>query len=112
MDIANWLQTDAAINPGNSGGPLINLDGELIGISVAIHRQGQGIGFAIPIKQVNGALSDFFTPERMRGLWLGARVEPGREGLTVTSTEPGSPAAEAGLRSSRVRGDISELATR
>jgi S1-C subfamily serine protease len=98
LDIANWLQTDAAINPGNSGGPLINLDGELIGISVAVHRQGQGIGFAIPINQVNGVLADFFTPERMRGLWLGARVEPGREGLTVTSTEPGGPAAVAGLR--------------
>jgi serine protease Do len=48
MDYQDWLQTDAAINPGNSGGPLINLNAELIGINVAVYREGQGIGFAIP----------------------------------------------------------------
>ncbi len=57
LDVADWLQTDAAINPGSSGGPLINLKGELIGLNVAIYREGHGIGFAVPIKQVTEALS-------------------------------------------------------
>ena len=63
LDVADWLQTDASINPGNSGGALINLRGDLIGISVAVAREAQGIGFAIPIKRVSEALSEIFTPE-------------------------------------------------
>ena len=98
LDIANWLQTDASINPGNSGGPLINLRGELIGINVAVHRKGQGIGFAIPIKQVSAALSDFFTAERIRGLWMGARVRPDGARLKVSSVEADGPAVKGGLR--------------
>jgi S1-C subfamily serine protease len=97
LDIADWLQTDAAINPGNSGGPLINLRGELIGLNVAV-GQGQGIGFAIPIKQVSAALSDFFTPELLDSLWFGARFKGGTLPLTITSVQPGSPADKAGLR--------------
>lgn len=97
LDIADWLQTDAAINPGNSGGPLINLRGELIGLNVAV-GQGQGIGFAIPIKQVSAALSDFFTPELLESLWFGARLKAGTMPLTIAFVQPGSPADKAGLR--------------
>lgn len=98
LDVADWLQTDAAINPGNSGGPLINLRGELIGLNVAVYREGQGIGFAIPIKRVNEALSRYFTPEGTKALWFGARVRSGASLLEVTAVETASPADKAGLR--------------
>lgn len=97
LDIADWLQTDAAINPGNSGGPLINLRGELIGLNVAIFRDAQGIGFAIPVKRISEALAAIFTPERIQGLWFGAVVEPDGTRIVVRSIDPSSPADKAGL---------------
>src|SRR6266540_4549812 len=96
LDVADWLQTDAAINPGSSGGPLINLKGELIGLNVAIYRQGHGIGFAIPIKQVTEAVSEIFTPEVTRSVWFGARIKSGPYPLRVTEVDSESPAAKAG----------------
>jgi serine protease Do len=98
LDIPNWLQTDAAVNPGNSGGPLVNLEGQLIGLNVAILRQAQGINFAIPIKRIVEALTDMITPESSnRRLWFGAQIRAGRPPFTVVSVQPESPAAKAGL---------------
>jgi len=102
LDVADWLQTDAAINPGSSGGPLINLRGELVGLNVAIYREGHGIGFAIPIKQVTEALSEIFIPEVTQSAWFGARLKSGPYPLLVTDVDPESPAAKAGLQ----KGDV------
>jgi S1-C subfamily serine protease len=105
----DWLQTDAAINPGNSGGPLVNLNGELIGLNVAMRQGAENIGFAIPVKYVASALSEFFTPEVSQHLWFGARFRHQSEPLTVSRVLPDSPAERAGLREGdhllRVNGD-------
>lgn len=101
----NWLQTDASINFGNSGGPLVNLRGELIGINVAMVNetsQGQpvqGIGFAIPIRDVETSLADIFPTDFVKSFWFGARVKVGTSPLAITSVEPRSPAGQAGLKS-------------
>jgi serine protease Do len=98
LNVQDWLQTDAAINPGNSGGPLINLRGELIGLSVAVYREGQGIGFAIPVKMVSEALAGFFSPEVTDLLWLGVHLKAVPNAIAVEFVQPGSPAEKGGLR--------------
>jgi len=97
LNIADWLQTDAAINPGNSGGPLVNLRGELIGINVAVYKEGQGIGFAIPVREVSKTLAQFVSPEIVRSKWFGAWLRGG-DSLTISTVQPNSPAEKAGLK--------------
>ncbi|MGO8700706.1 MAG: trypsin-like peptidase domain-containing protein [Limisphaerales bacterium] len=96
LRMENWLQTDALINPGNSGGPLVDLRGELIGINVAILQGAQGIGFAIPVKELRQALSDIFNPETA-SRWFGAHVSVAAP-LRVEKIDPHSPASKAGLK--------------
>lgn len=98
LNVQDWLQTDAAINPGNSGGPLINLRGELIGLSVAVYREGQGIGFAIPVKMVSEALAGFFSPEVTDLSWFGAHLKAVPNAIAVEFVQPGGPAEKGGLR--------------
>jgi S1-C subfamily serine protease len=97
LGISNWLQTDASINPGNSGGPIIDLRGELIGLSEAIMPGAQGIGFAIPVKEVREAVARIFVPEsNLR--WLGLQVIPATSPLVVQAVQTNSPADKAGLK--------------
>ncbi|WP_372682398.1 S1C family serine protease, partial [Desulfosarcina sp.] len=104
-----FIQTDASINPGNSGGPLLNINGELIGINTAIYSQAQGIGFAIPINRAKRIISDLINFGEVVQAWVGITVQPidselstyldipSNVGLMVTAVEPESPAAKAGM---------------
>ncbi|MEN9798413.1 MAG: hypothetical protein RL653_2109, partial [Pseudomonadota bacterium] len=110
----DFVQTDASINPGNSGGPLLNVDGEIIGINTAIFSSAQGIGFAIPADKVRRIVAELTQYGKVRPAWVGVDVQDlPRElarragwdrthGVVVTSVDEGSPAQRAGV----ARGDI------
>ncbi len=111
------LQTDAAINPGNSGGPLVNLDGQVVGINTAIASNSggyQGIGFVIPINRGKWVVRELLEFDRVRRAYLGIRIGeltaqaakklelPARAGVWVLQTVPDSPADEAGIENNDV----------
>jgi Do/DeqQ family serine protease len=110
----NFIQTDASINPGNSGGPLLNVNGEVIGINTAIVAAGQGIGFAIPVNMAKRIVEQLISKGSVTRAWLGVAIQPVTEeiaasfgldkakGALIAEVMAGSPAEKAGLK----QGDI------
>jgi serine protease Do len=104
------IQTDASINPGNSGGPLLNADGEVIGINTAIYAKAQGIGFAIPVNRLKRIVSDLARHGEVIPAWLGLKLQDltpalashfglkRASGVLVREVSQKSPAAGAGFR--------------
>ncbi|MCJ7830774.1 MAG: trypsin-like peptidase domain-containing protein, partial [Desulfobacterales bacterium] len=109
MIFHDFIQIDASINPGNSGGPLLNINGELIGINTAIYAKAQGIGFAIPIHKARRIVADLIAHGEVIVPWIGLVVQdldaklaqylalPDNHGVLIQSVDPGSPAAKAGV---------------
>ena len=110
----DFIQIDASINPGNSGGPLLNINGDLIGINTAIYAKAQGIGFAIPISKARKIISDLIQYGEVKQAWIGITVQDmdeklasylavsGKKGVIIKSVESQSPAENAGLKESDI----------
>ena len=120
--LTDLLQTDAAINPGNSGGPLLNLEGQLIGINTAVSAKGEGIGFAIPVNKARRVMDNLLHGGKVSPLWLGLSGEDMDQriamalglkearGLLVTAIFNGGPAQQAGMEPGDVILEINKSA--
>src|SRR5204863_8467536 len=119
-ELESYIQTDAAVNPGNSGGPLINLQGEVIGINTAISSNSggyDGVSFAIPINMVRGIADQLATTGTVKRSYLGIGLQPldeklqsyfnVQDGVLVTLVNEETPAFKAGVKT---RDIILELA--
>jgi len=110
----DFIQTDASINPGNSGGPLLNIEGKVIGINVAIYQNAQGIGFAIPVDRAKKVIQDLLRYGTVHSAWIGAVTttltpeEAKRlgqntpRGALVARVFAGSPAEQSGIKTGDV----------
>lgn len=106
----NFLQTDASINPGNSGGPLLNMDGQVVGINTAIIASGQGIGFAIPSNMAAKIIDQIKDGKKVSRGWIGVTIQdvddnaakalglPNSSGALVGSVLDNEPASKAGIK--------------
>ncbi len=108
-----WIQTDAAINPGNSGGPLVNLNGQVIGVNSRATLYANNIGFSIPINVVKKVTGEILKNGKVQRSWIGLHCQALQElesyfgtmrnsGVLISSIDPLSPAAESFLKA----GDI------
>ena len=105
----DFIQTDASINPGNSGGPLINMQGEVVGINTAIVASGQGIGFAIPVNMAKDIVAQLKSSGEVTRGWLGVGIQDlstelkqyygveSNGGVLITQVFEGDPAEKAGI---------------
>lgn len=113
-EIEDYIQTDAMINPGNSGGPLIDLDGEVVGVNTMIAGRGTGIGFAVPSNIAQNVANQLIERGNVRRPWIGVTFQEltprlaerlGVEqqgGALVSRVMPGGPADQAGIRAGDV----------
>jgi serine protease Do len=107
-EYSNWLQTDASISPGNSGGPLVNTDGEIVGINSRGVLIGGDMGFSVPSQTILNVVTQIRGNGRVNWSWVGLQLQPLRdleknmyfdadEGVMVAGTDPDSPARAAGI---------------
>ncbi len=121
VSIPDAIQTDAAINPGNSGGPLLNMNGEVVGITTAVIGNAEGIGLAISIDSAKPIVDELVSSGKVQRGFLGIRISPldsfaaancgaqQDKGVLITGVETGQPAADGGLRQCDVITKIGEV---